>query len=182
MILWQLFISFCKTGLFAVGGGLATLPFLSDMAAKTGWFTEAELVDMVAVAESTPGPIGVNMATFVGYRTAGLAGAFAATVGLVFPSLLIILCIAAFLKNFRENPYVNAVFRGLRPASAALIAAAGLSLARTVFFADGGTAGVKSLLLALTVLFFSCFCERTKHLHPLVFILFSAFAGIVLQM
>ena len=120
-----LFYEFFKTGLFAVGGGLATLPFLYDMAARhPEWFTVSQLADMLAVSESTPGPLGVNMATYVGYLTAGIPGAVAATMGLVAPSVIVILIVAAFLKRFRESRLVNNVFYGLRPASAAMVAAA----------------------------------------------------------
>ena len=103
MIYLQLFYEFFKTGLFAVGGGLATLPFLYDMADRTGWFTRTQLADMLAVSESTPGPIGVNMATYVGYVTRGIPGAIVSTLGLVTPSVIVILMIAAFLKAFRHN-------------------------------------------------------------------------------
>ena len=99
-----LFYEFFKTGLFAVGGGLATLPFLYDMAARhPEWFTTSQLADMVAVSESTPGPLGVNMATYVGFITGGIPGALVATIGLVTPSIIIILIVAAFLKRFRER-------------------------------------------------------------------------------
>ena len=107
MIYLQLFYEFFKTGLFAIGGGLATLPFLSDMAERTGWFTQSQLADMLAVSESTPGPVGVNMATYVGFETAGVLGAIVATLGLVFPSIVIILVIAGFLKAFR-NKFMDA--------------------------------------------------------------------------
>ena len=110
MIYLQLFYEFFKTGLFAVGGGMATLPFLSAIAEKTGWFTQGMLADMIAVSESTPGPIGVNMATYVGFTTAGVPGAIAATLGLITPSVIIILIIARFLKAFRDNQYVDAAF------------------------------------------------------------------------
>ena len=124
MIYLQLFYEFFKTGLFAVGGGLATLPFLYDMADRTGWFTRPQLADMLAVSESTPGPIGVNMATYVGFITCGIPGAIISTLGLVTPSVIVILIIAAFLKAFRHNRYVEAAFYGLRPASTAMVAAA----------------------------------------------------------
>ena len=124
MLYLQLFWEFFKTGLFAVGGGLATLPFLQDMADRTGWFTHAQLADMLAVSESTPGPIGVNMATYVGFTTGGIGGALVATIGLVTPSVIVILIVAAFLKAFRDSKWVSAAFYGLRPASTALIAAA----------------------------------------------------------
>ena len=115
MIYLQLFYEFFKTGLFAVGGGLATLPFLYDMADRTGWFTRTQLADMLAVSESTPGPIGVNMATYVGYVTRGIPGAIVSTLGLVTPSVIVILVIAAFLKAFRHNRYVTGCARRPRP-------------------------------------------------------------------
>ena len=133
MILLQLFWEFFKTGLFAVGGGMATLPFLYDMSTRTGWFTQAKLADMIAVSESTPGPIGVNMATYVGFETAGIPGAVIATMGLICPSIIIVLLIARVLKQFRSNKTVDAAFYGLRPCSIALIAAAGLLVARITF-------------------------------------------------
>ena len=108
MLYLRLFWEFFKTGLFAVGGGLATLPFLQDMADRTGWFTRAQLADMLAVSESTPGPIGVNMATYVGFTTGGVGGALIATLGLVTPSVIVILIVAAFLKAFRDSKWVRA--------------------------------------------------------------------------
>ena len=108
MLYLHLFWEFFKTGLFAVGGGLATLPFLQDMADRTGWFTRAQLADMLAVSESTPGPIGVNMATYVGFTTGGAGGALIATLGLVTPSVIVILIVAAFLKAFRDSKWVSA--------------------------------------------------------------------------
>ena len=124
MIYLRLFWEFFKTGLFSVGGGLATLPFIYDMSDRTGWFTYQQIADMVAVSESTPGPIGVNTATYVGYITGGVPGALVATLGLVTPAVICILIIASCLKKFRENRFVDHAFYGLRPASAALIAAA----------------------------------------------------------
>ena len=101
MIFLRLFIEFFRAGLFAVGGGLATLPFLYDISTRTGWFTHAQLADMVAVSESTPGPIGVNMATYVGFTTAGLPGAVIATLGLITPSVIVILLVAQILDKFQ---------------------------------------------------------------------------------
>ena len=124
---------FFKTGLLAVGGGLATLPFLSEMSNKyDSWFTHAELADMIAVSESTPGPIGVNMATYVGFRVMGnfgagwsILGAVLATVSLVLPSLIIVVIIAKMMCKYMSNKYVQWAFSGLRPAVTGLIAAAG---------------------------------------------------------
>ena len=188
MILLRLFWEFFKTGLFAVGGGMATLPFLYDMSARTGWFTQARLADMIAVSESTPGPIGVNMATYVGFETAGIPGAVVATLGLICPSIIIILLIARVLKQFRESKTVDAVFYGLRPCSIALIAAAGLLVARVTFLnQDTLAAGFnpaellrwKELLLAAVLLVLTRFVEPLKKLHPVVFIALSAAVGIL---
>lgn len=125
MILLRLFYEFFKTGLFSVGGGMATIPFLQHMGETTGWFTNQDLTTMIAVSESTPGPLGVNMATYVGYQTAGVPGALVATLGVITPGAILILIIAGFLQKFRSNRSVEAVFAGLRPASTALIAGSG---------------------------------------------------------
>ena len=122
MTLVFLFLEFFKIGLFTIGGGLATLPLLQDAALDHGWFTLEEFFQMVAVSQSTPGPIGVNMATYVGFRTAGIAGAVTATAGLVAPSVIIIILVAKFFYHFNEHPLVQSAFLGLRPAVTGLIA------------------------------------------------------------
>ncbi len=184
----RLFWEFFKTGLFAVGGGMATLPFMYDISDKTGWFTHSMLADMVAVSESTPGPIGVNMATYVGFVTGGVPGAVVATVGLVTPSVIVILLIARVLKAFRENQYVDAGFYGLRPCSVGLIAAAGvlvikLALFNTELYASTGALldlfNLKALILAAVLLAATRCIKKLKGLHPIVFILASAVIGIV---
>lgn len=188
MIYLRLFWEFFKTGLFAVGGGMATLPFMYDISDKTGWFTHSMLADMVAVSESTPGPIGVNMATYVGFVTGGVPGAVVATVGLVTPSVIVILLIARVLKAFRENQYVDAGFYGLRPCSVGLIAAAGvlvikLALFNTELYASTGALldlfNLKALILAAVLLAATRCIKKLKGLHPIVFILASAVIGIV---
>ena len=121
MIYLQLFWEFFKTGLFAIGGGMATVPFLFDISARTGWFTASELANMIAVSESTPGPIGINMATYVGFETAGILGSVIATLGLVVPSIIIIVIIAKLLDAFAEKPVVKTVFKYLRPAVIGLL-------------------------------------------------------------
>ena len=184
----RLFWEFFKTGLFAVGGGMATLPFMYDISDKTGWFTHSMLADMVAVSESTPGPIGVNMATYVGFVTGGVPGAVIATVGLVTPSVIVILLIARVLKAFRENQYVDAGFYGLRPCSVGLIAAAGvlvikLALFNTELYASTGALldlfNFKALILAAVLLVATRCIKKLTGLHPIVFILASAVIGIV---
>jgi len=186
MILLRLYFEFAKVGLFAVGGGLATIPFLQNMGASTGWFTDTQLTTMIAVSESTPGPMGVNMATYVGYETAGIPGAAVATLGLITPSILIIMVIAGFLQKFRQSKTVDAVFRGLRPASTALIAAAGLSVAVSVLVTIGGEAehtfAIHWPSAALAAAVFLCMQhKKLKKLHPVAFIAIAAAIGVVFQ-
>ena len=185
MILLRLFYEFFKTGLFAVGGGMATLPFLYEISEKTGWFTRTQLADMIAVSESTPGPIGVNMATYVGYLTAGLPGALVATLGLITPSVIVILIIAAFLEAFRHNKYVENAFYGLRPASTAMITAAGLTVAGETFLRLAPNSALpldwRALALAAVLLVLTRFVKLTKKWHPIVFIALSALVGIVFR-
>ncbi len=185
----RLFFEFFKTGLFAVGGGMATLPFLYSMADRTGWFDTLQLADMIAVSESTPGPIGVNMATYVGFATGGVPGAIVATLGLVTPSLMVILIIARVLQAFRQNRYVDAAFYGLRPCSVGLIAAAGVLVVKIALFfperfAQTGRVldlfNFKALALAGVLLLLTRVVRPTKSLHPIVFILASAAAGVLL--
>ena len=188
-LLLTLFFEFFKTGLFAVGGGMATLPFLYDMSARhPEWFSAAQLADMIAVSESTPGPIGVNMATYVGFRTAGVLGGIVSTLGLVTPSVIIILLIARVLRQFRENTYVDAAFYGLRPCSVGLIAAAGVLVVKIALFdfdafALSGSLSdlidLKALILAAVLLVLTRAVRATKKLHPIFFILGSALAGVV---
>lgn len=188
MIYLRLFWEFFKVGLFSVGGGLATLPFLYSLGAKTGWFSTADVANMLAVSESTPGPIGVNTATYVGYITGGVPGALVATLGLVTPAVICILIIASCLKKFRENRFVDHAFYGLRPASAALIAAAGFSVVRisllqeSAFQASGRFTDLffwKGLLLAAVIWVLTNVVKPTKKLHPIVYIAASAVVGIV---
>lgn len=196
MLYLRLYYEFFKVGLFAVGGGMATLPFLKALGTATGWYTSADLMNMLAVSESTPGPIGINMATYVGFTVGGLPGAVAATLGEVSPSVLIILLVAAMLKRFQSSRLVQGAFYGLRPASAGLIGAACASVALEVLTrmslrpvgsgfwntlclpAGGGALRWPSLVLAAALLWLTNRCEHTKTLHPIVFIGFSALAGI----
>lgn len=190
MMLLRLFWEYFKVGLFSIGGGMATVPFLYDISDRTGWFTHAQLMDMIAVSESTPGPIGVNMATYVGFILKGIPGALAATLGLITPSVIVILMIALFLKSFRDNRYVGFAFYGLHPASSGLIAAAGLSVASAVFldlplYSDTGLVSdlfsIKALILGAVLIVLTHWIKPTKKLHPIIFILFSAVIGVIFR-
>ena len=186
MIFLRLVLEFAKTGLFSVGGGLATLPFLYEMASNTGWFTSADVADMIAVSESTPGAIGINMSTYAGFKTAGIPGGIMATLGLALPSVIIILIIARFLAKFRKNPLVEGAFYGLRPASIAMITVAGLNVAKIsllnlpaweISHAVGDLFVWKALALGV-VLFIA---QKKLKWHPVIFIAISAVVGIVFK-
>ena len=185
-----LFWEFFKTGLFAVGGGLATLPFLTEMSnAHPEWFSHEMLANMIAVSESTPGPIGINMATYVGYTVGGIGGAVLATTALVLPSLIIIVAIAKVLDKYMKNKYIQSIFTGLRPAVTGLIAAAGYSVIKLSLLipeAFSITAPWKAVnwiaLLIFAVFVFLTQFKKTKKLHPIIFILIGAVLGIALKM
>ena len=194
----RLYWEFFKTGLFAVGGGMATLPFLQNIGETTGWYTYGDLMNMLAVSESTPGPIGINMATYVGFTVGGVPGAAIATLGEVTPSIIVILIVAVILRGFRDNVYVDRAFYGLRPASTGLIGAACAavvlevltsvetaagegSLVKTFRLGEGGLAGLlnwRGLLLAALLLALTNWVKPTKKLHPIVFIALSAVVGV----
>lgn len=188
MIYLQLFWEFFKTGLFAVGGGLATIPFLTDMIDKYHWFTSSDLMNMIAVSESTPGPIGVNMATYVGYHVTGhIFGAITTTFGLVTPSVIVICIVAKFLQEFKEAQWVQDIFYGLRPAVTALIAVAGLGVFETTVTYSGKLvqsnpfSNINWLILGLMVIVF--IINRVyKKINPILVIVACAVLGIVLQL
>ncbi len=187
MIYWQLFYEFFKAGLFSVGGGLATLPFLYSMGEKTGWFTSGDVADMLAVSESTPGGIGINMATYAGYTAAGVPGGVIATLGLITPSIIVILLVAMALDKFRRSSLVEKSLYLLRPCSTALIAAAGVSVLVLVLLDLNAAAPLQwvrwealGIMAALWLL--TNKLKATKKLHPIVFIALSALCGVVLKL
>ena len=189
MTLIRLFLEFCRVGLFSVGGGLATIPFLTDLGERTGWFSPGDLANMIAISESTPGPMGVNMATYVGFHTAGVAGGVVATLGLVSSSIVIILIIAGFLEKFRQSKTVDGVFYGLRAASVALITAALLQVAKIALLRPAqGLENAFSLypnwiaIALAAVIFVLVKFSPLKKLHPVCFIGLAALVGVVFQM
>ena len=187
MIYLLLFINFFKTGLFSIGGGLATLPFLYEMSNRTHWFSTSDIADMIAISESTPGAIGINMSTYAGFKTAGYPGGVLATVALATPSLIIILIISGFLQKFKESRHVQNALYGLRPASIAMITAAGLNVARVAlinldaFQASHNPADLflwKAILLGIIIFGGQKFFPK---IHPVAFIVFSAVVGVVFR-
>ncbi len=184
MIYLTLAFEFFKIGLFSIGGGMATLPFLMDLTAKYDWYTASELANMVAISESTPGPVGINMATYAGYNAAGVPGAIVATLSLTAPALVIIVIIAKFLENFSENPTVKAVFYGIRPTVAALIGYAVWELLKIALISTVG--GVTQIDYTSVFICLGAFAllqvKQLKKLHPLVWIAAGAVIGIVFKM
>lgn len=185
MIYFQLFWEFLKVGLFTVGGGLASLPFLYNISDKTGWFSHAQLADMIAISESTPGPIGINMATYVGFTSAGVLGSVLATLGFIIPSIIIVSIVSRFLKKFSENKFVKGAFYGLRAVSVALICSAlvsviKISLINITLFQETGAIldliSIPGIILAVIC----WFVLKKWNPHPVVILVGSAIAGILL--
>lgn len=184
MIYLSLFFEFFKTGLFAVGGGLATIPFLNEIAARTGWFSQDLLGDMIAVAESTPGPIGVNVATYAGFTTAGFFGGLIATLGLILPSIIIILIIGTVLEKFKNNPFVSRAFYGIRPMVVGMIASVALGLIGSALLKPDaasilGAIDWRAIILFVVFLFAT---NKWKKLHPIVFIIIAGILGALLKL
>ena len=186
MIYLQLFYEFFKTGLFLIGGGMAAIPFMQELSVKTGWFTHAQLINMIAISESTPGPIGINMATYVGYTVAGYWGGLIASIGMITPAMIIVLAVARILSNFRENAILESAFYGLRPASVGLVTAAGLnilllSLIRLDLWKQTGAIfdllNPKAIILAAVIFLLT---KKTKA-HPVIFIACSAVIGVIFK-
>ncbi len=184
LLFWESF----KTGLFSVGGGMATIPFLTQMSqTHPEWFTLEQLADMIAVSESTPGPIGINMATYVGTTVGGIPGALIATLSLVLPSIIVITIIAGFLKKYNENKWVQSAFSGLRPAVAGLIAAAGFTVLKLALVDMAAVEAGQSVLYWFdwrTLLLFAGILAATQikklqKLHPLIYIGIGAVVGIL---
>lgn len=176
LLCWEFF----KTGLFAIGGGMATIPFLTQMSeAHPQWFTMEMLANMIAVSESTPGPIGVNMATYVGFVVYGVPGAVLATFSLVLPAFIVVILVARALYKYRSSPLVEAGFAGLRPAVTGLIAAAGYSVF-SIAVLPGGALDIRATALFLLV-FAVTQWKKTSKVHPVVLITLSAVIGVVFQ-
>lgn len=179
LVFWEFF----KIGLFAVGGGPATIPYLIELTEKYDWFTLEELTNMIAVSESTPGPIGLNMATYVGYQTLGPWGGIISTFGLVLPSLVIICIIAAFFAKMNKNKTVQAAFSGIRPAVAAIIAVSVYSICKVslVRFTDAGIQPVWStIILSIVVLGLLQF-KKLKKIHPFFWFVAGAAIGLIFK-
>ena len=177
MILFKLFFEFIKIGLFAIGGGLATIPFLYDLSEKTAWFSKEMLSNMIAVSSMLPGPLGVNISTYTGYQISGALGATFSTLGLIIPSIIIIIIVVKFLNKFSENKIIKNIFYGLRPASIALILAACIDMiASSLFdFSSAIIINIKAFILFIALFILI----RKFNLHPIIYIAISAIIGCI---
>ncbi len=191
MIYLKLYWEFFKIGLFAVGGSLATLPFIRQLVGKYGWITEQQILDMIAISESTPGSIGVNVATFVGNVTAGILGGIIATMGVITSSIVIIIIIAHYITRFHEAQIIKSTFVSIRPAATGLIAAVGFEIARISLFSIGDytpiyelfSQKILSILNIKAILLFSAiiFLLRKYKKHPLIYLAGAAAVGIIFK-
>ena len=180
LICWEFF----KTGLFAIGGGLATLPFLREISLKYNWYTLSELSNMIAIGNATPGPIGVNMATYAGFTTVGVGGGVLATIAMVIPSFIVILIVASILDKFRNSIYVEGAFKGLRPAVVAMISIALIELGREVFLKANALVWYQGISVKHIILFAGLFLlsKLQKKNNILLYIAIGAVAGIIFKM
>lgn len=184
LLCWEFF----KTGLFSIGGGLATIPFLQEMSLKYGWFSLTDLTTMVAISESTPGPMGVNMATYVGNHIYGFFGGIAATLSVTAPAFLSIILIATALQKFEDSVIVQNAFMGLRPAVIGLITSAVIGIYLLALLDITTFKTTKSLLSLFRwkpIIIFACmlivyhFKPKT---HPILFIIAAAIIGILFKL
>ena len=182
MIYLDLFFTFLKIGLFTFGGGQAMIPLIQEQVVSRGWISSREMIDFIAVSESTPGPLAINVSTYVGMETAGVLGAVLSTVGMVFPSFIIILAVAKFYEKFKKSTAITGALEGLKPAVIALIASAIITVGETVFFPNGFNAGQiinSQFILSIIIFFIMSFLSIYKKINPIIIIGLSAIMGIV---
>lgn len=181
MIYWDLFLGFLKVGCFTFGGAYGAIPLIRDVVLSYGWLTDEQVTYMVAVSESTPGPIMVNMATFVGSSQAGLLGSVLATLAVVLPSFVIILLITSLLRTSVKNPYVQAVLRGLKPCVIGIVLSTGIYMTVKPCFLSGG-ADLRSIVIAVILAAAMGLCPKLlkKKLSPIGLILCAALLGILI--
>lgn len=186
MIYLQLIYEFFIIGLFSFGGGLATIPYLKDLAERTGWYESSFITDMIAISESTPGPIGINMATYVGNEVAGFFGGIVATVAEILPSIIIVALVFRFMTSFKKNPNFKYVFYGIRPAVTGLLAFVGIELLSIavvnaeLIHVQGLASSINILKLIIFIAILFSIIKFDK--HPVLYILLSGVIGIVLQL
>lgn len=181
VLIGKLFVTFFVIGICTFGGGYAMVPLITEEVVKNGWLTRTEIVDFIAVSESTPGPFAINIATYVGIETAGLVGAVSATLGVLLPSFIIIILVAKFYDRFRKAKPVEGALQGIRPAAVGLIGAAVLSIGKTAFLFEGiAWRDVLSYdFLSKVVIFALLLVGMCKKIKPVMLIIAGAILGII---
>jgi len=187
MVYLQLIYEFIKAGLFSIGGGLATLPFVFQMAEKYPWFTVSELANMIAVSTSTPGPIGVNITTYAGLMAGGVLGGVLASLALSLPSVVISTFLAKSFEKYKDSKLIRSAFYGIRPAVTALIAYAGIGIMKTALLnleLYQSTLNIIDLFKVIPIIIFILllfFTNRFKK-HPIFYIAIAGFLGVILKL
>lgn len=178
----NLFLTFLKIGTFTFGGGHAMLPLITEEVSSQNWMTMEELINFVAISESSPGPFAINIATFVGLRMAGVLGALMSTIGVILTSFVVILFVARGFEKFKENKLVKACMTGLKPAVVALIGTAVVTTASAVFFAESAVIDIIKTIefYKALIVFIISLVLALKKVHPIKIIIMSAILGILM--
>jgi len=184
MELLILFLVFCYTGLFTIGGGMAAIPLIQDVCVSRGWLTVEQFYQMVAISEATPGPIGINVATFVGYTQQGILGGIVATLGAITPPFIIVMLVIKIIKKYSQTAFVKAMFIGLRATIIGLIATASYSLLKITLVDFSAYSSLDSLISifnikAILIFTFIAFTYFKFKKHPLIYIAMGAVAGML---
>lgn len=182
--LFALFISFFKVGLFSIGGGYASLPLIQEEVIQVHqWIDFTQFTDLITISQMTPGPIAINTATFVGNVIEGVPGSIIATLGCVFPSVIIVLCLAKIYFRYRDVSFMKGILNGLRPAVAALIGSAGLSIVITAFWGEGGfTSFAQMDMISVALFALALFVLRKWKPNPIVVMLGTGCIGMILYL
>lgn len=186
MMLFQLFIEFLKIGLFAIGGGLAAIPFLEHLSSSTGWFPLSLISEMIAISEATPGPLGIKMATYVGFTVAGWAGGLVATLGVILPAIIIVTIASKSLDKLKGHKLMDHAFYGLRPAVIGLITGATFTIMQTSFIhldLIGNLSSIYDVIDITKSIYFLVLliCIKKFKKHPVFYIAISAVVGIIFR-
>ena len=176
MIYFNLFASFFKIGLFSFGGGYAMLPLIQKEIEYHNWLTAQQFVDIIAVAESTPGPVAINAATFIGFKTGGFFGSLVSTIGVCLPAFILVVIITKIAEKHKEHPIMKGVLKGVRPVVISLISLAAIFVGRTVLISPAGYLGIDWISVAIALVGF--FAMIRFKIHPVILVVLSAFIGI----
>jgi len=184
MIYLKLFLTFLKIGAFTFGGGYAMLPLIQEEIIKNSWMTQEQLINFIAISESTPGPFAINISTFIGYEKSGFLGALCATIGVIFTSFILLILIAKFFSKYKKNKWIVAIMKGLKPAVVGLILAAVFTTGKAVFFPNNEILeNILTIEFLKTIsIFIITMIMALKKIHPIIIVIVSTTLGIIIQM